>query len=197
MDVAEARRLAEAHLAGTLDRRWRHVQAVAVRAEEVAAALEMDRELLVGAAWLHDIGYAPEASDTGFHPLDGARLLRSLDIDERVVVLVAHHSCATIEANERGLENELRREFPIESGPVADALWFCDMTTGPDGERLSVDERLAEIRRRYGAEHVVTRFVNRAEVAIRGAADRTEQRLRAAEEAGDQVTCGQSAGPAR
>ena len=31
---------------------------------------------LVAAAWLHDIGYAPELVETGFHPLDGARYLR-------------------------------------------------------------------------------------------------------------------------
>ncbi len=31
---------------------------------------------LVAAAYLHDIGYAPELAITGFHPLDGARHLR-------------------------------------------------------------------------------------------------------------------------
>ena len=31
----------------------------------------------MAAAWLHDIGYAEELLDTGFHPLDGARFLAS------------------------------------------------------------------------------------------------------------------------
>jgi hypothetical protein len=40
---------------------------------------------LVAAAWLHDIGYAPELAKTGFHPLDGsaalaARIHRTLPV---------------------------------------------------------------------------------------------------------------------
>lgn len=53
--------------------RWLHVQAVAERATEAAGTVpEPDRDLLIAAAWLHDIGYAPELADTGFHPVDGA-----------------------------------------------------------------------------------------------------------------------------
>lgn len=44
---------------------------------------ENDRDLLVAAAWLHDIGYAPELRDTGFHPLDGARHLEALGAPAR------------------------------------------------------------------------------------------------------------------
>jgi hypothetical protein len=57
-------------------------------------------------------------------------------------------------------------------------LWFCDMTTGPDGEGLEVAQRLAEIRERYGPNHVVTRFIDRAEGEIRAAAGRTDEQLR-------------------
>ncbi len=51
---------------------------------------------------------------TGFHPLDGARYLRMKNVDERLVRLVAHHSCALCEARERGLETDLTTEFPME-----------------------------------------------------------------------------------
>ncbi len=51
--------------------------------------LALSDEALVAAAWLHDIGYAPEVTDTGFHPLDGARYLVGLGIAERVVNLWA------------------------------------------------------------------------------------------------------------
>ncbi|MGI5508255.1 HD domain-containing protein [Streptomyces sp. CA-106131] len=62
-----------------LGNRWLHTQAVAARAREVAAAVSEDaRDLLVAAAWLHDIGYALELRETGFHPLDGARHLERL-----------------------------------------------------------------------------------------------------------------------
>src|SRR5688500_6357616 len=73
--VAWARELASACMAEELPRRWGHVQAVAAKAESLRLAAEGEGEgeadLLVMAAWLHDIGYAPGLVDTGFHPLDG------------------------------------------------------------------------------------------------------------------------------
>ena len=91
--------------------------------------------ILVAAAWLHDIGYAPELVETGFHPLDGARYLRRVGVDEQVVSLVAYHSCAQIEADVRGLGAELASEFSPADPLLTDALLYCDMTTGP-GWRL-------------------------------------------------------------
>src|SRR5207244_449132 len=45
---------------------------------------------------------APELVESGLHPLDGARYLRGLGTGPvRIVCLVAHHSCAVIEAEER------------------------------------------------------------------------------------------------
>lgn len=177
-NVDEAHSLAERHLAEELPRRWRHTCAVALRAVTVASNLDVDATALVVSAWLHDIGYAPALVETGFHPLDGGRFLRRLGVDERVVCLVAHHSCALIEADERGLRDELQAEFPVEHSDTVDALWYCDMTTGPDGERLSAHDRFNEIRKRYGPEDVVTRFINRAEAELIAAVRRTEDRLR-------------------
>ncbi len=97
--------------------------AVAKRAGEVAPVLDV--ALLVSAAWLHDIGYAPEVVDTAFHPLDGVRFLRDRGFPHRLASLVAHHSCAVVEAELRGLAVELERAFPREESLTADALWFC------------------------------------------------------------------------
>jgi hypothetical protein len=181
MIVNEAQVLAERALSAALPRRWRHVQAVARRAAEISAIPHLDGEVLLPAAWLHDIGYAPELVDRGFHPLDGARYLRRLGtVPERVLCLVAHHSCAVIEADERGLAVELCSEFAKEESPTADALWYADMTTGPDGQRFEVGERLAEIQKRYGPDHIVTRFVDRARGDIMAAVGRTEAGLAAA-----------------
>jgi putative nucleotidyltransferase with HDIG domain len=179
--VQEARKLAGEHLASELPRRWRHVQAVGAKAEQVGGVLPaVDGEVLAAAAWLHDIGYASKLAHTGFHPLDGARWLRGLGFDDRVTALVAHHSCALIEADERGLADELAAEFPHEESPTADALWYCDMTTGPDGETFPFAHRLAEITSRYGEGHLVTRFIRRAEPQIRAAVERTQYLLGAA-----------------
>ena len=178
LSVDQARDLARQQLAEALPRRWRHVEAVGLRSEEVGGyVVGEDAGTLAAAAWLHDVGYAPALFDTGFHPIDGARWLRSIGVSERVTALVAHHSCAWLEAAERGLVDQLRAEFPQEESPTADALWYCDLTTGPDGESLRVEERIAEIIARYGPEDLVTRFISRARPELVAAVRRTERRL--------------------
>lgn len=60
------------------------MQTVASRADEIGYVVSEDTDVLVAAAWLRDIGYAPEVVDTGFHPLDGARWLRR-DTERRLM----------------------------------------------------------------------------------------------------------------
>jgi HD domain len=176
VDVEDAAALAETKLAPVLPRRWRHVRSVARRARWVAKTLGLPDDL-VAAAWLHDIGYAPDLVQTGFHPLDGARYLRRAGIDGQVVSLVAYHSCAQIEADVRGLGDELAAEFSPADSLLADALLYCDMTTGPDGDYVRPADRLVEIRGRYGPDHEVTRFVERAASQILATAGRVETML--------------------
>jgi hypothetical protein len=54
-----------------------------------------------------------------------------------------------------GLADQLAR-FAEEHGPVRDALWYCDMTTSPDGRPVSFIDRIREIcARRQSADPVV------------------------------------------
>ena len=163
-------------LAEALPRRWAHVQGVAQKAERVAACLALSDGALVAAAWLHDVGYAPDIAGTGFHPLDGARYLAGLGTDERVVNLVARHSFAILEAEFRGLGPRLAA-FPDERGVSRDALWYCDLTTSPNGEPVSARERMAEIKQRYGPGDIVTRFITEGSSELLAAVERTERRL--------------------
>ncbi|MFG2629694.1 HD domain-containing protein [Streptomyces sp. NPDC048473] len=176
-----ARQLAEAELRGPLPRRWAHSQGVAGRAAELAEVLGDDAGMLVSAAVLHDVGYAPRLAVTGFHPLDGARFLRNVHAaDERLVRLVANHSFALLEAEERGLRGTLEAEFPLlDDHRLVDALVYCDMTTTPDGELTSAEARLAEITDRYGADSVVGRFIRRASPGILAAVERVVSALAA------------------
>jgi hypothetical protein len=66
--VAWATELAGEKLAGVLPQWWAHVQGV-VRRVQVAVALFSfdDGGLLISAAQLHDIGYAPDLAGTGFN----------------------------------------------------------------------------------------------------------------------------------
>ncbi|MBB4889318.1 HD domain-containing protein [Streptomyces netropsis] len=177
--------LAESLLAEPLPRRWSHSLGVAGRARSLREILGEDAYLMEAAAVLHDVGYSPRIASTGFHPLDGARFLRDQEgMDERVVRLVAHHSCALLEAEERGLREELESEFALERPALVDALLFSDMTTTPDGEPTTSDARVAEIVDRYGPETIVGRFIQRAAPEIHAAVQRVESRLSAAEAAG-------------
>ena len=115
--VEHAKKIAEQHLAKAIPRRWSHVPAVGAKAEKIGVILfdAKDVAVLAAAAWLHDVGYAPDLAATGFHPLDGARWLRKDGFDDRVTNLVAHHSCAHVEAAERGLATSWLASSPART----------------------------------------------------------------------------------
>jgi len=174
----EASRTTAARLVGTSSDRWDHVVGVAAAARAVVDVVPAeDTDLLVAAAWLHDIGYSPAIADTGFHPLDGARHLRSLGAPPRLCSLVAHHSAAVVEAKVRHMRAMLLAEFPLEESIVADALTFVDMTTSPTGQPVTVDERLAEILDRYPPTDPVHRAITESSEQLRAAVARVEARL--------------------
>ncbi|MGW7065976.1 HD domain-containing protein [Streptomyces sp. NPDC054855] len=160
-----------------LGNRWLHTQAVAARAREVAVAVpETERELLEAAAWLHDVGYAPELRETGFHPLDGARHLEALGAPGRLVRLVAHHSGAVYEAQQRGLADELAM-YEREDSSLLDALIYADMTTGPAGQAFEFDRRMDEILDRYEPDSAVHIAITKARPYLAAAVERTRARL--------------------
>lgn len=177
--VGWASQLAHDELDGPLPRRWAHSRGVAARAALLASVVAEDSGLLGAAAVLHDIGYAPRLVVTGFHPLDGARFLRDEHgADSQVTRLVANHSFALLEAEERGLRDVLEAEFPLlEDRLLVDALVYCDMTTTPDGELTTARERVAEIICRHGSDSVVGRFIRRAAPEIFAAVERVEAAL--------------------
>lgn len=149
--VGHARSLADALLAG-LPQRWLHTVGVARRAQEGSATVDpADRELLICAAWLHDVGYSAALRDTGFHSVDGARYLDRLGWPQRLCALVAHHSGAQFLAGAVGVGVQLAA-FDDERSDVSDALIFADQTTGVRGQPMTVPERLTEVLQRHGPE---------------------------------------------
>lgn len=150
-------------------RRQVHSRAVGRKAASFAMLVQAHlRADLVIAATLHDIGYGHVA--TGFHPIDGARFLADQGFSELVCHLVAHHSASSLEAEERGFDVDIFRDFSISGDSTSSAgierahavLWWADLTTSPDGEDVDVTDRLNEICARYGPNDPVTRFVERA-----------------------------------
>ncbi|QWF84154.1 HD domain-containing protein [Amycolatopsis sp. CA-230715] len=176
-----ARLTAHRLLSEALPRRWAHTQGVARRAAEIGTAFPpTDRETLVAAAWLHDLGYTPALVRTGFHPVDGAEFLAACGVPNRVCALVAHHTGAAAVAELVGLSGELAK-FPDERGAVRDALWFCDMTTSPDGAPVTFADRMTELRARRGPDDPVVRALAANGSERAAAVHRTEELLRRAE----------------
>lgn len=150
---------------------------MAEQAGSLGGVLGDDTDLVTASAWLHDIGYSPALAITGLHPLDGARYLREVMFaDERLCSLVAHHSGALVEAEERGLRDDLNDEFDLPPEDLLDALTYSDMTTGPDGTRVTVEHRLSEILDRYGPDDLVHRAITRSSPALVGSVRAVEKR---------------------
>ncbi|MEU4418481.1 HD domain-containing protein [Nocardia salmonicida] len=162
-------------LAPLTDSRRAHSIAVGRRMESVAGLLpEHLRSDAVTAAYLHDVGYAE--SGLGFHPIDGARLLRSLAYSPVVCHLVAFHTASVVEAEVRGIDPRVFEEFEAEGIDgltlADDFMWWADLSTGPNGESFEVDERIDEILSRYEAGSIVHTAITRSAPLLRAAAQR-------------------------
>ena len=161
--------------------RLRHSAAVAARAHSLADAVPDDqRDLLVAAAWLHDVGYAEALRDTGFHPVDGARFLRSTRWESRVCDLVAHHSGSRFVAALRGMVSELA-EFDWAQDAVSDALTIADQTVGPNGRPVSLEDRMQDMLDRHGPDSPNARAHPQRRAYFRAAFERVSSRLAGSE----------------
>lgn len=170
---AEAR---SEELLSKLGNRWLHVQGVVAKARLVGQLFaEEDRDHLLAAAHLHDVGYAPGLRRTGAHQLDGADYVRSFG-HERLACLVAHHSAARYELELRSLGDHLA-DYPPERSDVTAALIYCDLTTGPTGSPMSLDERIGEVVQRYGDSSLVARALREAHPELEQAVQRISRLL--------------------
>jgi len=166
--------LATELLAGAGDR-WLHVQCVAAVVEELAQLGPVGSAVLP-AAWLHDVGYAPELVMTGMHAIDGAMYLDRAGASPEVVSLVAFHTGAEYEADERGLIDSLAQFDPPQQDDL-DLLILADLLSSPQGERVTVSERLDEILARYEHQHPVHRAITRSRPFLEDCAARAAKRV--------------------
>lgn len=150
--------------------RFAHVRGVAAAASDLGA-----NEHVVSAAWLHDIGYADQLHRTGMHAIDGAIFLQLAGAPMEVVSLVAFHTGAEYEADERGVVDQLI-QFDRPPQDLLDLLILADLVTDTSGQRVSVGQRLSEIFSRYDPEHPVHRAVLRSRSYLEDCAARAAER---------------------
>lgn len=172
--LADARLVARS-LVGDLHPRWAHVQAVGRCAEELCEAASLPKRVAV-ASWLHDIGYGRSIASSGFHPLDGARFLAERGAPKEVIQLVAWHTGAGFEAQERGLLGDLDA-FAKPPADELDALTMIDLATSPTGEPILDVERIAEILSRYEGGHPVHEAVESSRVSLLASSRRAKVAL--------------------
>jgi hypothetical protein len=166
------------HYLVSLGDRWLHVQGVVKVARHIGCILSSSEHgLLIAAAYLHDIGYAPDLRLTGFHPLDGAQFVESQGY-YRLACLIAHHSGARFEAKLRGLHKELHH-FPLEQSALLAALNYCDMMVGPSGQFVDLPGRFLDVQQRYGLNHIVSCAFRRALPSLKVDVSQTKRRLMA------------------
>lgn len=164
--IDRAQRMAREHLGDPLPRRYAHTVAVAERTRSLASLFLAPQrvDVVVAAALLHDIGYAPAVADTGFHPIDGAAFVAGTAVGTAagpaLVGLIAHHTGAVYEARERGLDGQLRA-YPVPDAIELLILSCADLSTGPDGTAVTPSERIAEVLVRYQSDHPVHRALKR------------------------------------
>ena len=131
---------------------------------------------LMPAAWLHDIGYAPDLLHTGMHAIDGALFLDRAGAPPEIVSLVAFHTGAEFEAEERGLVDALI-QFDRPAQDDLDLLILADLLSGSAGERVILPERFDGIFARYEPQHPVHRAVTRSRPYLEECAKRAVARV--------------------
>ncbi|MEV6101034.1 HD domain-containing protein [Nocardia sp. NPDC051981] len=167
-------------LAPLTDSRRAHTIAVGRKVASIAGAIPGHlRDETVTAACLHDVGYGYPV--LGFHPIDGAQLLAARGYSRIACHLVAFHSASRIEAEVRGISPDVFDPFVLEeiSGidVASDFVWWADMSTGPTGDPVTIDQRLADIRVRYPDGSIVRTAIDRAEPLLRAAVQRVSALL--------------------
>lgn len=174
--IDQASSQAQTHLEG-VPVRWLHVQGVAASMAAIAPLIEPNHaDELIAAAWMHDIGYAPDLAETGFHPVDGARYAARSGMPELVVSLIAFHTGAEFEAQQRGMAEALDA-FTRPPLDMLDILTFADMTTSRTGRPIGANDRLAEILTRYGSADPVHAAISDSAPLLLAAVARVQDRI--------------------
>lgn len=125
------------------DNRKQHMKGVASAMRKLATSYGWDDEAIRDAetlGLLHDIGYAFADTDPRRHEENGGEFLQMNGYEHWQEV--RWHG---LPSNERSYDSQLLL-----------MLNYCDMTTSPAGETMTMDERVQDISDRYGGTSLIT-----------------------------------------
>ena len=120
---------------GISDDRTRHMLAVARLMAERAHLFGLDEQSMFALGFVHDIGYE-YVREKGQHEDVGARMLAKTGF--KYWEAIAGHGDARFELE------------PGEAEDVLALLRWCDMSTGPAGQPMSMSERIEDVEERFG-----------------------------------------------
>ena len=157
--------------------RLAHVLTVASHVRETAERLDatgsvcIDVDYAYRAALLHDIGYAPELQETGFHPIDGARYLERRGYPTIAADIICHSNSPEL-ARLRGLP-----PISVSTSLVAELITYWDVQVAQGGIVMTYADRMSEIRARHSAQSDVCRAHEIAEERIQMLRQRIDELL--------------------
>ncbi|MHC1566761.1 MAG: TIGR00295 family protein [Candidatus Syntropharchaeia archaeon] len=118
---------------------------------------EVDRDLVLAGALLHDIGRCKSHGID--HGVIGGEIARKLGFDERIARIIERHVGAGIRAKEAKALGLPERDFvpeTMEEKIVAHADNLVDGT-----ERISIEERIERMKKKFGNGHpLIKRMIN-------------------------------------
>jgi putative nucleotidyltransferase with HDIG domain len=149
------------------EKRYHHILGVVRHMQTILPRLELEqetKELLIQAAYLHDVGYSKQLNQYNFHPLDGAVFAQQAGFPKPVIAAVLFHSEAieTVRENRNDLLPiySLNQKLLDEQDRLfIDLVTYCDVQTSPKGEKVSLDERVQDVVERYGENHPVSQMM--------------------------------------
>lgn len=165
------------------ENRYHHILGVVRNMKETLPKLDLNEEVkkeLIQAAFLHDIGYSPKLNKNNFHPFDGAHFAQQAGFPKPVIAAILFHSEAyeTVKETRSDLfpTYSLNHDLLDEQDRLfIDLVTYCDVQTSPQGEKISLDERVQDVVNRYGKTHPVSQMMIHCKPKYQNTIERVNQ----------------------
>lgn len=116
-----------------------------------------EKNHLIQASLLHDLGYSDRLNKVDFHPVDGFNYLKESGFDDTVYKLVLYHSYSDVlcmQTRPSLYHYYIENTLTSKEKELLDILSLSDFTSDVEGTPVSLRERLEGILERHGNSDV-------------------------------------------